>query len=146
MFVPSFILSAVRVQWAKSRARMQRFTEEVMLLTEEMKRVRRFMQWKAQNWQSKTDELLTAQSISDMHAEGLKAYAQRRSLFYLNLDKHFTQLWQPIPSYVGRMQEIIEDPDATLPGELKKKKRLGGGRKGNASVHGQVPMSISEKG
>ncbi|KJA23493.1 hypothetical protein HYPSUDRAFT_137710, partial [Hypholoma sublateritium FD-334 SS-4] len=43
----------VRVEWAKSRARAHRFTEEVLLLTEEMLRVPTFLKWKSDDWKAK---------------------------------------------------------------------------------------------
>ncbi|KAF8869510.1 hypothetical protein BD779DRAFT_1390879, partial [Infundibulicybe gibba] len=41
---------ALRIEWCKSRARAMRFTEEVELLTEEMRRVRRFLLWQEGYW------------------------------------------------------------------------------------------------
>ncbi|KAG1869682.1 hypothetical protein C8R48DRAFT_746879 [Suillus tomentosus] len=39
---------AMRVEWAKARARSLRWSEEVLLLKEEMRRVRQYLDWRAQ--------------------------------------------------------------------------------------------------
>ena len=41
---------SMRVEWAKARARKARWTEEVMILQEEMRRVISFQKWKAAWW------------------------------------------------------------------------------------------------
>ncbi|KAF9034897.1 hypothetical protein BJ165DRAFT_1356057 [Panaeolus papilionaceus] len=40
------------IEWAKSRARSLRATEEVMLLKEEMRRVLAYLKWKSHWWLS----------------------------------------------------------------------------------------------
>ncbi|KAF8170553.1 hypothetical protein BJ912DRAFT_933216 [Pholiota molesta] len=101
----------VRIEWAKSRARANRFTEEVSLLTEEMMRVQRFFAWKASDWESKADVTAwqSGDSMSEMRAEGLIAYAKRQAGMYL---------WKDVPAYIARMQAIIFDPSLALPGEF----------------------------
>ncbi|KAJ7699783.1 hypothetical protein B0H14DRAFT_3100193 [Mycena olivaceomarginata] len=41
---------ALRIEWAKTRARAWRWTEEVDLVEEEMRRVLAFLNWKANHW------------------------------------------------------------------------------------------------
>ncbi len=45
----------LRAEWARSRARVRRATEEVTLLREEMRRVLQFLQWKAKWWDARVD-------------------------------------------------------------------------------------------
>ncbi|KAF8166405.1 hypothetical protein BJ912DRAFT_1025886 [Pholiota molesta] len=86
----------VRIEWAKSRARANRFTEEVLLLTEEMMRVERFFAWKANDWELKADMIGRPPdvSLSSMRIEGWVAYAKRQAAMYRSLITHFRFLWQ----------------------------------------------------
>jgi hypothetical protein len=66
----------LRSEWAKSRARAKRATEEVCLLREEMRRALEFLEWKSEWWLSRqTSREVTCSAL----AEGLQAYAQEQS-------------------------------------------------------------------
>lgn len=108
------------MEWAKSRARAHRFTEEVLLLTEEMLRVPNFLKWKSNNWKAKAQEVPS--EFPRMRAEGFTAYAERQAAFYDELRLYFKSLWTDVPKHVSRMQEVIADPDKLKPGELDAKK------------------------
>src|SRR4051794_22222389 len=41
---------ALRIEWMKSRARAARWSEEVLLVVEEMCQVMQFLKWKAEWW------------------------------------------------------------------------------------------------
>ena len=43
-------LDAMRIEWCKARARANRWTEEVDLLKEEMRRTEQFLEWHANWW------------------------------------------------------------------------------------------------
>lgn len=107
------------MEWAKSRARAHRFTEEVLLLTEEILRVSTFLKWKSEEWKAKARK--TSSDLPRMRAEGLTAYAERQAAFYNELQLYFKTLWIGVPKHVSRMQEVIADPSKLLPGELDKK-------------------------
>lgn len=47
---PNEFLTNVKVEWARSQARAERWREEVMLLQEEMRRVIAYFRWKARWW------------------------------------------------------------------------------------------------
>ena len=83
----------MRVQWATSRARMERWAEEVELLQEEMRRVVMFLEWKSENWLTKRDARLTTASSSLQ--SGLQGYAQKQSAIHHNLAASFAKLWYP---------------------------------------------------
>ena len=40
----------MRVEWTKTRARAERWSEEVILLNEEMQHILRYFEWKAGWW------------------------------------------------------------------------------------------------
>ena len=106
-----------RVEWCKSRARAHRFTEEVLLLTEEMLRVLRYLKWKEEDWKAKGDQSMRG-PMSDTETEGYRAYAERQASIFHSLANHFMGLWEDVPAHVSRMQDIIKDPSLALPGEF----------------------------
>ena len=83
----------MRVQWATSQARLKRWTEEVKLLQEEMRRVVMFLEWKSEDWFAKKDSRIgtTPPSIQS----GLQAYARKQAAVYHNLAVSFVMLWRP---------------------------------------------------
>ena len=83
-------ITALRVEWCRSRARALRWHEEVELLEEEMRRVLLFLQWHGDWWHEQVDR----QSLPDaVAAEGYKAYAMRQASFRYNLWTSFQRLW-----------------------------------------------------
>ena len=101
----------MRIEFAKSRARAARFTEEVELCNEEMARTIRFYQARSQEWERRAQ-------MSPDQAEAHKAYAHRQSSIYDNLRSHCADLWKEVPAHIKRMQMIIENPALAEPGEF----------------------------
>jgi hypothetical protein len=67
---------ALRVEWAKSLARKLRWTEEVQILKEEMRRVIAYSKWRATWWE---DRIHARPGLTLDLQEGLRAYAVRQS-------------------------------------------------------------------
>ena len=88
-----------------------------MLLTEEMFRVLRYLEWKERDWQAKGDQS-TRGAMSDTQTEGYRAYAERQGAIFRSLHVRFMDLWRDVPAHVSRMQDIIKDPSLALPGEF----------------------------
>lgn len=66
----------LRAEWARSRARVRRATEEVTLLREEMRRVLEFLKWKAKWW----DARAVARSVNSLTLrEGIESYAVKQA-------------------------------------------------------------------
>jgi len=84
--------TGLRVEWAKSRARALRWSEEVILLCEEMRRVLWFLQWKSQWWL--TQAHLGDNAREDVR-EGLIAYSCKQAAILDQLGKHFASIWYP---------------------------------------------------
>ncbi|KAF8449453.1 hypothetical protein L210DRAFT_3609687 [Boletus edulis BED1] len=85
------VQDAIRVEWCKARARAHRWTEEVVLLVEEQRRVLEFLRWQESWWLIKEAEVDT----SDLSLkEGLSAYALRQAALKHDLRIHFTRMWQ----------------------------------------------------
>jgi hypothetical protein len=81
----------LRVEWAKSRARAARATEEVLLLREEMRRVLEFLAWKADWWSTRVG---WRRDINKDLAEGLRAYAQTQADLQTTLSTEFRTIWR----------------------------------------------------
>jgi hypothetical protein len=106
----------LRSEWARSRARGNRATEEVSLLVEEMRRVLEFLEWKASWW----DEQETRRTdIAPDLSEGLQAYAVDQARFQRSLAASFRIMWKtPLPlvdetntEEIGNNVEGVEDVD-----------------------------------
>jgi hypothetical protein len=63
---------ALRVEWAKCKARASRWNEEILLVEEEMRRVIAFGRWKADWWKA---QITRRHGIENGLYEGLRAYA-----------------------------------------------------------------------
>jgi hypothetical protein len=84
--------TGLRAEWAKTRARAARWSEEVVLLAEEMRRVLCFLKWKAKWWIDRQD--LRTDVRPDIQ-EGLVAYSQKQSAILLRMATRFANQWRP---------------------------------------------------
>jgi hypothetical protein len=83
----------MRVEWAKTQARANRWQEEVLLVQEEMRRVIAFLDWKATWWHSQGQ---CRTDVRDDIKAGLAAYAARQGHLMRHLAETFAALWYPI--------------------------------------------------
>ncbi|KAG2054274.1 hypothetical protein BDR06DRAFT_982471 [Suillus hirtellus] len=81
---------AVGVKWAKVSACSLRWSEEVLLLKEEMRRVHQYLDWQAQWWEACAELDHHDKGI----VEGACAYAYRQSTIQHALLSCFTALWE----------------------------------------------------
>ncbi len=79
------------MEYAKAKARVSRWHEELLLVVEEMRRLVAFLNWKAQWWRSLSTE---RHARIDIH-RGLTAYSYRQEVQLLGLAKQFAVLWRP---------------------------------------------------
>lgn len=88
----------MRVEWVKSHARYQRWSEEVLLVIEEMRRVIFYLEWKADWWQQQTRRRSNAgeNTARDDVQSGIEAYSHRQSQMLRSIAKSFASLWYPI--------------------------------------------------
>lgn len=82
---------ALRIDWCRSRARAMRWSEEVLLLCEEMRRVQMFLEWHARWWENQTHRL---PNLSLEDAEGVVAYACKQAFIKRALARKFNDLWR----------------------------------------------------
>jgi hypothetical protein len=83
----------LRVEWTTSFARLERWSEEVELLQEEMRRVVAFLEWKSQDWSAKAEARKGKVALGVQH--GLNAYAKKQAAVYHDLAISFAKLWRP---------------------------------------------------
>ena len=88
---PDEVNEDMRVEWAQCMARADRWEEEVILLQEEMRRVVHFLEWKSQDWLSKTDA--RSGVVTPAVRAGLSAYAKKQGSVYHNLALRFCRRW-----------------------------------------------------
>jgi hypothetical protein len=85
---------SLQVEWAKVRARKQRWEEEVLLVQEEMRRVVKFHEWKSRWWQSQADRRHSGADSSIIH--GVTAYAEKQAHLSLLLAHSCLTSWLPV--------------------------------------------------
>lgn len=106
-----------RLEWSKAYARQARWTEEVALLQEEMRRVLAFLKWRSNTWLRKADDsTLTLITACPHQFDGLRAYACRQASVFSNLHNHFLGIWKGLElprEYLTEPLYLTDfDPDA----------------------------------
>ena len=81
----------LRCEWAKSKAHADRWDEEVQLVTEEMRCVLAFLEWKASWWDRQGEAQL---NISHDILEGVHAYAAKQAHVNRALAASFEARWK----------------------------------------------------
>ena len=83
----------LRCEWAKCQARSDRWSEEVQLLVEEMRRVICYLDWRANWWLLR----VASRSTVDVElAEGLRAYAYKQEHVSRTMAASFAKQWYPL--------------------------------------------------
>ncbi|KAJ7150169.1 hypothetical protein C8R43DRAFT_1128212 [Mycena crocata] len=105
---PQAMNEALRIEWAKTRARRLRWREEVDLLEEEMRRIQVFMTWWAGWWTGLIGQRVI---VDEAQREGETAYASRQAALRLALRDSFAEKWQTLPELIrrGRAGEDVSD-------------------------------------
>lgn len=101
-------LPAVRVEWARARARKVRWEEEVMTLREEMRRVMRYLVWQARWWR---ECAALRPDVSREVAAGIRAYAMKQADLHTRLGMFFEKKWN-IPALAAAQRLVALDMEA----------------------------------
>uniref|UniRef100_A0A8H8CGI7 Uncharacterized protein n=1 Tax=Psilocybe cubensis TaxID=181762 RepID=A0A8H8CGI7_PSICU len=96
----------LRVEWAKSRARVMRAKEEVLLLKEEMRRMLMFLKHRSAWWVERQSALPGTRK--DL-AEGISAFAKSQAEIQTSLANHFQRLWAA--PFSDKITENDDDDD-----------------------------------
>lgn len=99
--------TGLRIEWCKARARAMRWSEEVELLQEEMRRVLRFHAFQAESWERKVES--RPDSMSNVQWEGLRSYANRQANVQRSLYSRFAHMWRYVPEYIRTGNEALMD-------------------------------------
>jgi hypothetical protein len=104
---------ALRVQWCRAHARVMRWTEEIDLVQEEMRRVCAYLSWYANWWTSHVNVGYVRQYDSFL-SEGLAAYAERQAHLRTSLQGRFQDLWCNVAAWVAakKVPDAEQVPDA----------------------------------
>ncbi|KAK7434138.1 hypothetical protein VKT23_020364 [Stygiomarasmius scandens] len=103
---------AIRVEWCKARARMLRWKEEVILLVEEIRRMREYSQTKATWWEARQvgkAEMRAGGSLSVELVEGLDAYALQQAAFERERADHIQSRWRLLADHAEKVLDRIPD-------------------------------------
>lgn len=106
-------LPALKIEWAKSRARSYRYQEEIQIVREEMRRTLRFFTWKEKQWQGRQtarSEDETGAPVSREHREGLVAYGARQAKICRGLRDKCDAKWTHVDSMIQMAQKEVHDP------------------------------------
>ena len=92
----------MRVEWAKARARMMRWKEELLIIQEEMRRVIVYHGWKAAWWQDRG----VLRSLGDATVlSGLSGYAHKQASICTRMAERCALYWLPHLMEKGIMPE-----------------------------------------
>jgi len=99
----------LRSEWAKSRARANRSSEEVMMVREEMRRLVEFLMWMARVWSERQSKRVVGDKAL---AEGLVAYAVEQAALQRRLCAAFQTLFKtPLQEMDNAAQELVDHDD-----------------------------------
>ncbi|KAJ7836845.1 hypothetical protein B0H13DRAFT_1651891 [Mycena leptocephala] len=103
---------ALRVEWAKTRARSMRYTEEVDLGEEEMRRVPDFLDRRGEWWRLRVG-LRAALQPEEALREGHSAYAHKQADIMEGLSASFGQQWADVEGFLelARAEYASMTPD-----------------------------------
>ncbi|KAJ6575960.1 hypothetical protein DFH09DRAFT_915004 [Mycena vulgaris] len=107
---------ALRIEWARTRARGLRNTEEVDLLEEEMRRTPVYLRWRADWWESQKAHTGREQRhdlLEDKRQrEGHDAYATRQARILRRIAERFDKKWSTIPALLVAGRAEVEEAEA----------------------------------
>ncbi|TDL13692.1 hypothetical protein BD410DRAFT_686190, partial [Rickenella mellea] len=84
---------ALRIEWCKARARLDRWTEEVDILREEMRRVESYLQHRAAWWTNRTQIFAGVSRADPQFLLGAIAYSRKQAALQTALAARFAKLW-----------------------------------------------------
>ncbi|KAG6808040.1 hypothetical protein H0H92_005612 [Tricholoma furcatifolium] len=91
---------SMRIDWAKAKARLSRWEEEVDLVQEEMRRVIQYLAWRAAWWRSR-GEGSEAVTSDKAYRSGLEGYAERQANLLDQLAVSSAACWLPVLQKMG---------------------------------------------
>ena len=84
---------SMRTEWAQTRARMCRWSEELLIIQEEMRRVLAYFEWKSSWWLEQANRRTGTESSVQ---SGVMAYAHKQSTLCLRMAARCAEHWLPV--------------------------------------------------
>ncbi|KAI0702837.1 hypothetical protein C8T65DRAFT_709367 [Cerioporus squamosus] len=104
--VADSLAESLRVEWCKARARAERWTEEVELLQEEMRRTIAYQEWAASSWDSYVDQRFADRPD---YREGVNAYALRQSSMRKSMARFCEKSWRYVQAWaMAEADSVLE--------------------------------------
>lgn len=100
----------LRAEWSRSRARVRRCIEEVKLIREEMRRTTEFLNWKADQWESRLDG---REDLDEEMKEGIRAYATGQAALQRTLSSSFEDMFK---TPLADVDDLLEQIDSAIDG------------------------------
>ncbi|KAG1796687.1 uncharacterized protein HD556DRAFT_1441368 [Suillus plorans] len=97
----------LRIEWCKSQVQANRWTEEVELLQEEMRRVADFLSWHAGWWEEQAN---WRNVLAAPEQEGIKGYAKRQAALQRAMCDRFQEMWSIVPALLQSPSPAMESP------------------------------------
>jgi hypothetical protein len=105
-------LLALRVEWAKTRARKDRWLEEVLLVKEEMRWALVTWEHRAKIWDERT-AVRMINSLSPELSEGIRAYAIQQARILRRRADAFNKLWSALTATSGSQHRSAKSSGGT---------------------------------
>ena len=109
---------SMRAEWAQTRARMCRWSEELLIIQEEMRRVLAFFEWRSRWWLEQANRRLGLES--SIHS-GVVAYAHKQSALCLRMAARCAEYWLPVmkkhgttPTWGSKYEVVSFMQDGTM--------------------------------
>lgn len=99
------LAQCARMDWAKTRARWDRWQEELLLNQEEMCRTIAYLEWEAKAWNKGLPKdtaifnFVTEPADTEIYREGIAAYTNKQVEQREALANHFLQTWRVCLDY-----------------------------------------------
>ncbi|KAJ7896246.1 hypothetical protein B0H14DRAFT_2558175 [Mycena olivaceomarginata] len=104
--------AAFRIEWSKVYARSQRCDKEVMLLTEEFRRLPISLEFEAERWMERSQGLEARSELEEVYMQGMRAYAAQQEVLFRDLADRARAI-EAAPKLAkgkGRVRTRVVDP------------------------------------
>ncbi|KAF9549677.1 hypothetical protein CPC08DRAFT_769036 [Agrocybe pediades] len=107
---------SMRIEWCKSKARLDRWVEEVALLKEEKRRILAFFEYRAKQWDALASDTTSGDPVPWMlpgvrydpvAISGRHAYAREQADQFRRMHGHFLTVWQNVDQFVDKNGEGV---------------------------------------
>ncbi|KAG6877349.1 hypothetical protein C0993_008350 [Termitomyces sp. T159_Od127] len=103
-----YLQDDLRIEWCKSKARADRWQEEVLLLREEMTRVSRFFQTREREWKALAEINISIYRYDDeATAQGRRAYALQQAGMYRAMAVYCEGYWCLVDTFIAQGGGVV---------------------------------------